>query len=277
MSITITASSWSSPDSINVSWAPYPNATGYTVFVFDYLSPPISEIVSASSGLTPLPPSITSYTLTNSNTISDAIPYLIVVTALLSTGGGATSPVDGPFSPPNLLPAYTGEGYSGRIPCFPKGTHIAVVDGVRAVEDLKTGDLVRTADGRAVPITVYSRTLIATAESAPYQIFRHVFGLNADLFLSPLHAFQIKKGLWQIPMFAAKQDSRICQVGIGQPITYYHVECPNFFTDNLLVDGCVVESYGANQIKGMRTLYTYSPSRKGFTRASKPLIKSKPN
>jgi len=146
-----------------------------------------------------------------------------------------------------------------------------VPGGTALVEDLKTGDLVRTADGRAVAATVYSRTIAnATKETAPYKIPRHVFGLNTDLYLSPLHAFQSKKGLWQIPQYAAKKSEAIQQYGIGLPVTYYHIECPNFFTDNLLLDGCVVESFGAHQVKkaGISTLYKYNSQLNGFTRAS---------
>jgi hypothetical protein len=57
---------------------------------------------------------------------------------------------------------------------------------------------------------------------------------------------------------------------MNKSVTYYHVECPNFFTDNLVVDGNVVESFGGNQIKGLKTLYTYNSTLEGFTRATQP-------
>jgi hypothetical protein len=158
-----------------------------------------------------------------------------------------------------------------NVPCFPKGTRIATASGYVPVETLESGDLVLTSDSRQVPIRVYSRTLVATEQTAPYLIPKNSLGLNqpsTDLRLSPLHAFQLKKGLWQIPMYAAKSSDKIQQYDIGSTVTYYHVECPNFFTDNLLVDGCVVESYGSKQVSNIKTLYKYNSSLKGFTRAS---------
>ena len=51
-------------------------------------------------------------------------------------------------------------------------------------------------------------------------------------------------------------------------ITYYHLECPNYFTDNLIVDGCVVESYGSAQAKNVKVLYKFNEKLDGYTRAS---------
>jgi hypothetical protein len=160
---------------------------------------------------------------------------------------------------------------NNNIPCFPTGVQIKTASGLVAVEELATGDLVLTADGRQVPVKVYSRTLVTTEATAPYVIPKNSLGPRtpvADLHLSPLHAFQVKKGLWQIPQYAAKQTESVCQYGVGETVTYYHVECPNFFTDNLVADGCVVESFGGKQIAGLKTVYTYNSGLKGFTRAA---------
>ena len=132
---------------------------------------------------------------------------------------------------------------------------------------MRTGDLVLTADGRQVPVKVYYKVIeSATAETAPYHISKKAFGLKADLNLSPLHAFQSKKGVWQIPKYAA--NPHVKQYGIGSPVTYFHLECPNYFTDNLIVDGCVVESYGAAQAKNVKVLYKFNEKLDGYTRAS---------
>jgi hypothetical protein len=91
----------------------------------------------------------------------------------------------------------------------------------------------------------------------------------ADLRLSPLHAFRLQPDLWHIPKYAAKENKQIIQYDIGKPITYYHLECPNYFTDNLMADGCIVESYGRNQVEEGSTLYAYDQRRKGFVRTAK--------
>jgi len=158
-----------------------------------------------------------------------------------------------------------------NVRCFPTGVQIKTASGSVRVEELATGDLVLTADGRQVPIKVYSTTVVTTETTAPYLIPKNSLGPQmpvADLHLSPLHAFQLKKGLWQIPRYASKLTERVCQYGVGETVTYYHLECPNFFTDNLVADGCIVESFGDKQIAGLKTLYKYNPGLKGFTRAS---------
>ncbi len=159
------------------------------------------------------------------------------------------------------------------VPCFPLGTRILTPAGYKAVETLEQGSIVTTAANKNVPVKIYNRTIeAATSNTAPYLIPKHSFGFSpvADLRLSPLHAFQIRKGVWQIPKYAALQNKEVKQYGVGESVTYYHVECPNFFTDNLVVDGNVVESFGGSQVKGLKTLYKYNGSLKGFTRASQP-------
>lgn len=154
------------------------------------------------------------------------------------------------------------------LPCFPTGVRILTPAGYRTVETLRSGDLVQTADGRSVAITKYETTVPAvSARTAPYLIPAHTFGRNsppADLRLSPLHAFQIKKGVWQIPRFA--NNSRATQYGIGEAVTYYHLECPNFLRDNLVAEGCVVESFAGKQIPAGITVYTPSRRLDGYTR-----------
>ena len=58
-------------------------------------------------------------------------------------------------------------------------------------------------------------------------------------------------------------SERIEQISIGNPVTYFHLECPQYLRDNLIVDGTVVESYGGKS----KSPYTYSESLKGYTRS----------
>jgi hypothetical protein len=92
---------------------------------------------------------------------------------------------------------------------------------------------------------------------------------NADLRLSPWHAFQMKKGLWMKPMSAFELGMPVKQYDLGKSVTYYHFEAPNFFKDNFICEGTVVESFGISQIKGMKNrVYTYNANLKGYTRAA---------
>ena len=150
------------------------------------------------------------------------------------------------------------------------GTLIRTPAGEKAVELLRNGDIVVTADGRSVPVKVYSTTLNKTTKgTAPYLVPAHAFGRNsppADIRLSPLHAFQIKKGLWMNSLYA--NNKAVQQYAVGEAITYYHVECPNFFRDNLLANGCVVESFAGRQVANPKNIYTFNSRLGGFTRAT---------
>jgi hypothetical protein len=146
--------------------------------------------------------------------------------------------------------------------------------GEVAVETLKAGDLVTTASGHTVPIKGLYKTHIknATEKTAPYLIPGGTYQASQprDLILSPHHAFQIRNGVWMVPAFAAAvaSTSPVRQIGIGKSVTYYHLECPVYLRDNLVANGCVVESFGAGQTK--TNPYTYSKRLNGFTRAAGP-------
>lgn len=89
-----------------------------------------------------------------------------------------------------------------------------------------------------------------------------------DIRLSPLHAFQIGGGYWHLPFAASRYHPEVKQYNVGKPITYYHVELPNYFTDNIVMEGgAVVESFGNRQLPRGYFPYTYSESRDVFTRA----------
>ena len=166
------------------------------------------------------------------------------------------------------------------VPCFVAASNLLTPTGYCAAKDIKTGDLLMTADGRKVPVKAFSFTVeVADKDSAPFFISKNSISMgcpNSDLRLSPWHAFQMKKGLWMKPMSALELGMSVQQYDIGKPVTYYHFEAPNFFKDNFVCEGTVVESFGGLQTKDMKgRVYTYNPSLKGYTRvASKPVSKA---
>ena len=165
----------------------------------------------------------------------------------------------------------------GTVPCFPTGTRILTPSGYKQVEDLVQNELVVTAECRHVPVKIYGRKFShATKQIAPFTIPKSALGRNMpshSLTLSPDHAFLIRKGVWMLPSRAALLSDAVIQVGVGSPVAYYHLECPNYLRDNLVVDGVVVESYAANQLN-CKSPYTYNENLKGYTRAS-PAISTK--
>jgi len=195
------------------------------------------------------PSGLTSVTLspgTTINTTSSYESFASSVTIIRSGGGG------------------------GGVACFTAGTMILTPGGEVAVETLKAGDLVTTASGLTVPLTAALTThvVVTTVETAPYLIPSGTFGAAQprDLILSPTHFFQIRKGVWIPAAGAALRSSKVCQIHVGQPVTYYHLECPVYLRDNLVANGCIVESFGGRQTK--RDPYTYSKHLKGSTRTS---------
>ena len=214
----------------------------------------------------------------NCSSNSDGVWNDATATASRNGGNGLTGT---PFYNPDattsaIFPSVGSVWYSTGIntpfllsatipPCFVAGTRILTPTGYKCVEILKDHDEVVTSDGRTVSIKVYKTTIETTDEdTAPYVIPKDAFGLNnpdEDLHVSGKHVIRDGCGKWQIPMhlLAARQ------YGVGSPITYYHIECPDYFHDDLVANGAVVESFRNNQ--GTSELsYTWNEELRGYTR-----------
>jgi Hint domain len=165
------------------------------------------------------------------------------------------------------------------LPCFVKGTRILLASGYKTVETIQSGDLAITSDGRSVPVKTCSfRVENTSTKTAPYRISAGALGPNCpptDLCVSPLHAVQDSRGIWQIPMFAARKNPLIKQYKVGKTVTYYHIECPNFFTDNIYAEGCITESF-KNQQKPRGVIYTWNNTINGFVRFQKDKVEPIP-
>jgi len=155
------------------------------------------------------------------------------------------------------------------LSCFPTGTQILTPDGYKAVETIQQGDLLTTAKGTNVPVNVFSFTINKTdTTTAPYRLPAGTLGEDyqfEDICLSEWHAIQDSQGIWQIPRYLAKRDSRVQQYDIGKSVTYYHFECPNYFDHDLVIHGCVCESFKHRQNPGSLT-YISNEQKTGFLR-----------
>ena len=182
-----------------------------------------------------------------------------------TAGGALTSPTiystgDGTYFP---WPA-------GGIACFTTSSQLLTPAGYVKASTLRAGDLLVTSDGRQVPIKVYTSVLKADKASAPYLIPKNSLAHNvpvADLRLSPWHAISLGEGLWMKPQSAAELNpGSVTQYDIGKDVHYYHFEAPNYFTDNFICDGTVVESFSAKQATGKGRSYTWSPKHLAYKR-----------
>ena len=163
------------------------------------------------------------------------------------------------------------------LPCFLSGTRILTPLGQRRVETLEDYDDVLTSDGRSVRVKIHKTCISKTdSDTAPFLIPRNAFSHNVpdeDLHISGLHAVQDSNAMWQFPMGLAIQNTcNVTQHLPGRSVTYYHLECPNYYTDNIVANNVVTESFRNRQGK-IGITYEYCEYRKGFVRNQEDEIK----
>lgn len=191
-------------------------------------------------------------------TLSGASGYNVQITGSFDYSGDCPYT----FSPPS------------SVACFVEGTQILTQDGYKAIETLKAGhDLVVTSDNRRTSFKLLKTRLdCANALTAPYVIQAGAFGKNLPLNplrVSPTHKIQVpgRKGLWVSAESAASKNPMVQQYGVGEPVSYYHIQCPNFMKDNVIAEGLVTESFGTIEAtNGVSDIYTWNTSLYGFTR-----------
>jgi len=115
--------------------------------------------------------------------------------------------------------------------CFMPGTRILTPEGEVAVEALKRGDLVTTADGQSKPIRwvgrqTVSRLFADPLRVLPIRITQGALGDNMpsrDLLVSPDHALLIDGALIQAGALV-NDTSIVRETKVPERFTYYHVE-----------------------------------------------------
>lgn len=141
------------------------------------------------------------------------------------------------------------------VVCFAAGTMIETADGERAIETLRGGDLVRTADHDYQPIRwIGSSRVAANGSGAPILIKAGALGNARDLRVSPHHRMLL--GGWQTEMLfgdpevlvAAKHlvnDQTILRLE-GGTVEYFHML---FDTHEIVfAEGAPSESFHPGQI-----------------------------
>jgi hypothetical protein len=148
--------------------------------------------------------------------------------------------------------------------CLPAGTLVLSPSGYTPVEALDGS--VTTASGRVVDCRLLkSEVSCTTAATAPYSVAME--GGRATK-LSPGHMFQLRPGVWITPREAVRLGHAVVQDALGGAVTYYHVECPDFFQDDLLLQGgLVAESYACGALwRRHGKLYEWSEQERGYVR-----------
>lgn len=133
------------------------------------------------------------------------------------------------------------------VTCFVGGTRIATLAGYVPVEQLRVGDVVRTADGGQQAIRwighrrVDCREHPRRADVRPVRICAHAFGASLperDLLLSPQHAIFAEDVLIPAKYLVNGTSVRIVQV---DHVEYFHIELSRH--DLLIAEGLPTESY----------------------------------
>jgi hypothetical protein len=117
------------------------------------------------------------------------------------------------------------------VTCFMAGTRIKTPTGEAAVETLRHGDLVLTADGRSLPVIWLGRQTVSTVfgdaqRVLPIRIKAGALADNVparDLLISPDHAILIDGFLAQAAALV-NGLSIVRETAVPSIFTYYHVE-----------------------------------------------------
>lgn len=152
---------------------------------------------------------------------------------------------------------------ASTIPCFVAGTLIETPNGLRRVEDLAVGDLVRTRDHGDQPIRwAGNRTVTAQGRMAPIRIAKGALGNTRDLWLSPQHRVVLSDARAEllfgedevlIPAKALLNDQTVTRRPGGW-VTYVHL----MFDDHQIIfaNGLASESF----LPGDQTSRLFDPA-----------------
>lgn len=135
--------------------------------------------------------------------------------------------------------------------CFMKGTRIATPDGEVAVETLKIGDLVLTAEGKAMPVRWIGRQTVSTIFADPLRVLpiritAGALGENLpvrDLLVSPDHALLVDGVLIHAGALVNGTTIRR-ESDVPTTFTYYHVELADHSL--ILAEGVPAETFVDN-------------------------------
>jgi len=207
-----------------------------------------SDVINDESLGTPAMYTISGAGTTQTITITDSGGHTFTfdTNGLNFTDGTYT---DLPYGPLNFTP--DGVGGTDLTVCFLAGTHIRTPDGEVAVEALKVGDPLLTADGRTLPIRWIGVDTVSTAFSdavrvAPVRVRAGSLGDSLpvrDLLVSPDHAMFLGGVLVQAGAIV-NGVSITREANMPQTFNYYHIELEQHCL--ILAEGAATETFVDN-------------------------------
>jgi hypothetical protein len=148
---------------------------------------------------------------------------------------------------------------SGSIPCFVRGTQIETSHGLKKVEDLRSGDLLKNQSGALVEVKLILSTKVSARILSQHPKLRPIcisagclgLGLPArDLLVSPQHRILVSSPI--VKRMFGEKDALVAAIrltslpGVFQVsdidvVEYFHVIMPNH--EILISEGIMTESF----------------------------------
>jgi hypothetical protein len=125
------------------------------------------------------------------------------------------------------------------------------------IDNLNEGDLIITGDGRTVPIIKIVKYYIENPNeySYPVCIPKDYFGKNTpdkNTYLSQNHAIKLFNNKWIYGGYNLKYFD-LYKI---KPL-YFHILLPNYFTDDIVANNIIIESWSGFLIKNANIKYIY--------------------
>jgi len=141
------------------------------------------------------------------------------------------------------------DNLSASIVCYLEGTGIATPMGDVAVQDLRPGDIVMTADGSETTVKWVGEQPVQTRLTHPARVNPICLTAGSiadnvparDLFVSPDHAIAIDGALYNASTLVNGTSIYMVAKMPLDGFTYYHVETDAH--EVILAEGCPAESY----------------------------------
>lgn len=140
----------------------------------------------------------------------------------------------------------------GPVPCLTNTCNVLTPSGYRNVSEIKQGDFVTTCDNRLVEVQRVLTSTVSTKYIKPRLIKAHQFGKNQpiiDTHISDWHAYQ-EQGMWKLP-----KKSKLPKEWSEDKVTFYHLELPDYYNDNLVVNGLVMEAWDGKMPQEIREYF----------------------
>lgn len=143
------------------------------------------------------------------------------------------------------------------VVCILSKTFIKTPSGNQYIDNLKDGDLITTGDGRTVPIIKIIKYNIEnpTDTSYPVCIPKDYFGQNMpdkNTYISQNHAIKLNNNKW---IYGGYHLNYFNLYKI-KPV-YFHILLPNYFTDDIIANNIIIESWSGFLHQNANIRYVY--------------------